>query len=206
MRGCLALMVVAITATRAAATPGVIVIPPAEVDVGAGTPVGNVVVGAATEVRAGMHWASLYWQPTPLDIGIGYIGSFREVAPGYAARALTVDDRQLALHGLYFSAALAIETHRHWRTWLGARVEGMSGSFDGHRYDVIGGALRLAAELYSTGVGGAGDSRTVGVFAGTFALGVYVEGTARTLPAELGALGVGAGLTMRVPFIAAAGG
>lgn len=91
-------------------------------------------------------------------------------------------------------------------TWLGARVEGMSGRFGGHRYDVLGGALRVAAELYSTGVGGAGDSRTVGVFAGTFALGVYVEGTARTLPAELGGLGVGAGLTMRVPFIAAAGG
>lgn len=205
MRLALALLVVAITASRAAATPGAIIIPPAEVDVGLGTPVGDVVVGAATEVRVGVHSASLYWRPTPIDIGIGYVGSFREVAPGYAARALTVEDRELALHGLYFNAAFAIESHRHWRTWFGARVEGMSGSFDGQRYDVFGGALRLAAELYSTGVGGTGDNCAAGFFAGAFALGVYVEGTARTLPAELGALGIGAGLTMRVPFIAAVG-
>jgi len=73
MRGCLALVVVAITAGRAAATPGAIIVPPAEVDIGAGTPIGGeVVVGPATELRVGMHWASLYWKPTPLDIGVGY--------------------------------------------------------------------------------------------------------------------------------------
>jgi hypothetical protein len=207
MRGWLALGVVAVTTASADAKPGVIVIPPAEVDIGAGSPVGEVAVGASTEVRVGMHWASLYWKPTALDIGIGYVGSFRDVAPAYAERANVYEDHSLALHGLYFTAAYAIETQRHVRTWLGARVEGMTGNYGGRSYDVIGTALRLAAELYSTGVGGAGDSDAVGFFAGTFALGVYVEGVRRfNLPAELGANSVGAGVSMRIPFIAAIGG
>ena len=186
---------------------GAIFIPPAEVDIGAGAPVGDVVVGPSTEIRVGMHWASMYWKPTPLDIGIGYVGSYREVIPAYAAHTSDFDDNTFKLHGLYFSAAYAIETHRNWRTWLGARVEGMSGSFAGQSYSVFGAALRLAAELYSTGVGGGGDRNVVGFFAGTFGLGVYVEGTRRfNLPAELGPNGVGAGVTMRIPFIAAIGG
>jgi hypothetical protein len=207
MRGCLALLVVAVTTTTAVAKPGAIFIPPAEVDIGAGSPVGDVVVGASTELRAGMHWASLYWKPTPLDIGIGYAGSYREVSPAYAARGVIDTDTTLRLHGLYFTAAYAIERHRHWRTWLGARVEGLTGSYGGQSFNVFGTALRLAAELYSTGVGGGGGRDIAGFFAGSFALGVYVEATRRfNLPVELGANGVGAGITMRVPFIAAIGG
>jgi hypothetical protein len=206
MRGWLALVVVAVTASSAAATPGAVLIPPAEVDIGAGTPVGDVVVGASTEVRVGVHSASLYWKPTFIDIGIGYAGSYREVVPAYAERSSEYDNQTFKLHGLYFSASYAIESHRHWRTWLGARVEGLSGSYGGRSYNVIGSAVRIAAELYSAGVGGVGDSRAVGFFAGTFAVGVYVEGTRRfNLPAELGPNGVGAGLTMRIPFIAALG-
>ena len=206
MRGWIAVVVVAVTTSVAAASPGVIFIPPAEVDIGAQAPIGNVLVTSSTEVRVGVHSASLYWKPTDLDIGIGYIGSYRDVAPAFAARSGEYEDNTFKLHGLYFSASYAIEKHRHWRTWLGGRVEGMSGSYGGESYNVIGTALRLAAEMYSAGVGGAGDSRAVGFFAGTFALGVYVEGTHRfNLPAELGPNGVGAGVTMRIPFIAALG-
>jgi hypothetical protein len=198
--------VVSMWVSSAFAKPGAIIIPPAEVDIGAGTPVGDVDVGPATEVRAGVHWASLYWKPTPIDIGVGYVGSYRDVAPSFAERTTSSDDdHSLALHGMYFSAAYAIEMHKHWRTWVGARVEGMTGHYGGRSYSVLGGALRLAAELYSTGVGAGGGSRTAGFFAGAFALGVYVEGTKRGLPAELGPIGVGAGITMRVPFIAAVG-
>ena len=204
MREWFVLVVVAVTTSSAAAKPGVIFIPPAEVDLGADTPIGDVIVGTATEVRAGMHWASLYWRPTSLDIGIGYVGSYRSVAPPLSTRGL--EDHTFKLHGLYFNAAYAIETHTHWRTWLGVRIEGMSGHYDGRRYDVIGVALRLAAELYSTGTGAGGGNDVVGFFAGSFAVGVYVEGTHRTLPEELGATGVGAGVTMRIPFIAAFGG
>lgn len=206
MRGWLALVVVAVTSHTAAASPGAIFIPPAEVDVGAASPIGPGVVGSSTELRVGVHSASLYWKPTAIDIGIGYAGSYREVAPSFAARANEYANNTLTLHGLYFHASYAIESHRHWRTWLGARVEGMTGSFGGESYNVIGTALRLSAELYSAGVGGGGDSRAVGFFAGTFALGVYVEGIKRfNLPAELGANGLGAGLSMRIPFIAALG-
>jgi hypothetical protein len=206
MRGWLALVVVGVTSGAAAASPGAIFIPPAEVDVGAASPIGAGVVTSSTEVRVGVHSASLYWKPTSIDIGIGYAGSYREVASSYAARANEYSNTTLTLHGLYFNAAYAIESHRHWRTWLGARVEGLSGSYGGESYNVIGTALRLSAELYSAGVGGAGDSRAVGFFAGTFALGVYVEGIKRfNLPAELGPNGLGAGLSMRIPFIAALG-
>lgn len=206
MRGCLALVVVAVTTSSAAATPGAIAIPPGEVDIGAGATIGNVAVGTSTELRVGVHWASLYWKPTPLDIGIGYVGSYRDVAIGYATRSSDLTDHTLSLHGVYFSAAYAIEQHRYWRTWLGARVEGLTGSYDGRSYAAVGTALRLGAELYSAGVGGGGSSSAVAIFAGTFAVGVYVEGTRRfNLPAELGANGVGAGLSMRLPFIAALG-
>jgi hypothetical protein len=206
MRGWLALVVVAVTTSSAAASPGAIFIPPAEVDVGAHTPIGNALVYSSTELRIGVHTASLYWKPTPVDIGIGYVGSYRDVTPAYAARESGYEDQTFKLHGLYFSASYAIEKHRHWRTWLGGRVEGLSGSYGGQSYNVIGTAVRIAAELYSAGVGGVADSHALGFFAGTFALGVYVEGTRRfNLPAELGPNGVGAGLTMRIPFIAALG-
>ncbi|HEY5924701.1 MAG TPA: hypothetical protein VIV11_23640, partial [Kofleriaceae bacterium] len=151
MRGWLSLIVVAVTATSVAAKPGAIFIPPAEVDLGAATPMGDVVVGTSTELRAGAHWASLYWKPTRLDIGIGYAGSYRDVAPAYAARSSEYDNPTLKLHGMYFSAAYAIESHRYHRTWIGVRVEGMSGSYGGQTYNVIGGALRLASELFHTG-------------------------------------------------------
>lgn len=206
MRGWLALVVVGVTSGAAAASPGAIFIPPAEVDLGAASPIGAGVVTSSTELRVGVHSASLYWKPTSIDIGIGYAGSYREVAQSYATRANEYSNTTLALHGLYFNAAYAIESHRHWRTWLGARIEGLSGSYGGESYNVIGTALRLSAELYSAGVGGAGDSRAVGFFAGTFALGVYVEGIKRfNLPADLGPNGLGAGLSMRIPFIAALG-
>jgi hypothetical protein len=206
MRGWLALVVVAVTTSSAAASPGVVFIPPAEVDIGAHTAIGTVFVRSSTEVRIGLHTASLYWKPTDFDIGVGYVGSYREVDSSFAARSDEYEDNTFKLHGLYLSASYAIEKHRHWRTWLGGRVEGLSGSYGGQSYNVIGSAVRIAAELYSAGVGGVGDSRAVGFFAGTFALGVYVEGTRRfNLPAELGPNGVGAGVTMRIPFIAALG-
>ena len=206
MRGWLVLVVLS-TSSVATAKPGAIFIPPAEVDIGAGTSIGDIAVGASTEVRAGVHWASLYWRPTPLDIGIGYAGSFRELLPPYAQRSLDPEQNQLSLHGMYFSMSYAIENHGFWRTWLGARVEGLSGDHAGKRYDVLGAALRIHSELYSTGAKGVGNNNVAAFFAGAFALGVYVEGTKRFgLPAELGSAGVGAGVTMRVPFILAIGG
>lgn len=205
MRARVALTLVFVSAP-ALAKPGAIVVPPIAADLGAGSPLTTATSGTSTELRIGGSWASLYWRPTKMDIAIGYVGSYRTLAPDdTVARSLEVDDDKLRLHGLYFEAAYAIENHKHWRTWIGARVESLGGDYRDRSLAVVGGALRLGAELYSTGAFGAGDNRTAAFFAGAFALGVYVEGTARTLPAELGPVGLGAGVSVRVPFIAAIG-
>jgi hypothetical protein len=208
MRTLVVVVVLAASSVPAAAKPGAIAIPPVAVDLGAGTPLGDAPTAlASTELRIGASWASLYWKPTSVDFTLGYIGSFRDLAgDGLSLRGDVVPGTTLSLNGIYAETSYAVESHRHWRTWLGARVETLVGDYQSRTLDVVGGAVRLGAELYSTGVHGGGDRNVVAVVAGAFALGIYVEGTARTLPKELGPVGVGAGVSMRVPFIAAIGG
>lgn len=130
---------------------------------------------------------------------------FRTLANEPALRAIdgTYSEPTLTLNGLYFSLAYAIENHRHWRTWIGGRIETMTGDYHERSLDVIGGSVRISAEIFSAGVGAAGDRNVLAFMAGAWALGVYVEGTARNLPDELGPVGVGAGVSMRVPFLLA---
>jgi len=198
-----------VVSASALAKPGGIVILPAEVDVGAGVPLGDATAGTSTEVRAGLHFASLYWKPTRFDVGVGYAGSFRDLAPAVltaSARTMsTTEDPTLSLNGLYVTAAYAIENHAHWRTWLGGRVEALTGRADEDRLTTFGVAARLATEMYIASAAGGGNNNALAFFAGSFAIGVYVEATRRSLPAELGPVGVAAGLTVRVPFIAAVG-
>jgi hypothetical protein len=206
MRGCLAVLALAVTASAAHASPALgIVVPPAEVDVGAGTLRGDAVLGTSTEVLAGLHWASLFWKPTRFDVGVGYVGSFRAVVPALVlARSTTMadPDNELRLHGVYADVAYAIENHEYWRTWLSARVESMRASVNEQSFGVLGAAVRLSTEVYVSGATAGGDRGVAGAVAGTLALGVYVEAVHRDLPAELGSNGVVAGITMRVPFIA----
>lgn len=191
------------------ASPGAIAIPPMSIDVGAGTPVGLAATAttvASTELRIGASWASLYWKPTKFDVSIGYLGSYRTLLEGDAvARTTALPTNELRLHGLYTEVSYAIENHRHWRTWLGARIETLTGEYRERSLGAIGAAVRIGTELYSTGAHAGGDNRVVAMVAGAFAIGVYVEGTARTLPRELGPVGVGAGVSVRIPFIAAIG-
>jgi hypothetical protein len=205
MRALVALAVV-LFSMPAAAKPGAIVIPPLAAELGAGTPLTNATAGSSTELRVGGSWASLYWRPTRMDVTFGYAGSFRTLAAdGTAARTIDASDRELRLHGVYFDVAYALENHAHWRTWLGARFETLAGHYLDRSLTSIGAALRISSELYSTGIRGGSDNRNAALFAGAFAVGVYVEGIARTLPAELGPVGLGAGVSMRIPFIAAIG-
>jgi len=204
----LAAVAVIAAASTAHARGGAIFIPPAEVDVGAGAPVGAADVGPSTEVLAGIHWASMYWHPTHFDIGLGYVGSFRQVLPGFALRETTIDPtaNELALNGAYLSLGYTLESSKYIRTWLDARVETLHGSVNHDSFDALGAALRIATEVYVSGATGAGGHDGFAAIAGTFAVGVYVEAVHRDLPPELGPNGVSAGLSMRIPLIVAAGG
>lgn len=204
--------VVLVAARVAAAGRGAaILIPPAEVDVGVGTPLGGEATsGPSSEVLAGIHWASLYGKPTPIDIGVGFVGSSRAVAPQFAiARVvpgsfvITPITNRLTLDGAYIDLAYAIANHRHYRTWAAMRIETLRGNVNGQSFDALGAALRVASEVYTSGALFAAGRRSLVALSGALALGVYVEGSHRNIPAELGPDEVTAGITMRVPFFAA---
>jgi hypothetical protein len=193
-------------ATTAHAGSGVIGIPPMEVDVGEGTQLGAATVGPSTEILAGIHWASLYWHPTHYDIGVGYVGSSRQVLPGYALRETTPgSDNELSLNGSYLSLGYTLDSRSFCRTWIDARVEALHGSVNHQSFNALGAALRISSELYVSGAVGSGGGGGVVAMAGTWALGVYVEVVHRALPPELGSTGLTAGMSLRVPFIFAAG-
>jgi len=202
----LAAVIVIAAASTAHAGSGAIAIPPMEVDVGEGAQLGAATVGPSTEILAGIHWASLYWHPTHYDIGIGYVGSYRQVVPGYALReTMPVAHDQLTLNGSYVSLGYTIDSHSWCRTWLDARVEALRGSVNNQSFNALGEALRISSELYVAGAAGGGGGGGGVLMAGTWALGVYVEAVHRALPAELGSTGVTAGMSFRIPFIIAAG-
>jgi hypothetical protein len=180
-------------------------IPPAEVDVGVGAPLGDAAVGPSAEVLAGLHWASLYWKPSKLDIGVGYVGSFRAVRPDYAARMTSgSEDHELRMNGGYLDLAYALDTRAHWRTWLAARGELFSAELDHHSFSAMGAALRVATEVFVQGAAAGGGHGGGAAVAGTFAIGLYVEASARDVPDQLGREQLTAGLTLRVPFLFAA--
>jgi hypothetical protein len=78
----------------------------------------------------------------------------------------------------------------------------LAGSNNGQSVSTTGVAVRLATELYSSGVGGVSDAHVAAIFAGAWALGVYVEGLHRGVPGDVTEVDAAAGLTMRVPFLA----
>jgi hypothetical protein len=204
MRVLAAVVVLAATST-AHARGGAIFIPPAEVDVGLGSPVGAATAGPSREILAGIHWASLYWHPTHFDIGLGYVGSFRNVLPGYTLRATSdVDDNILSLDGMYLSLGYTLESQKYFRTWIDARIETLHGSLNKQSFNALGSALRLSTEIFVSGAVGAGDHGGFVAVAGTWALGVYVEGVHRDIAPELGPNDLSVGVSMRVPLILAA--
>jgi hypothetical protein len=194
----LALLVVAsvTSAGTAHAGSGGILIPPVEVDLGVGVPVGATDLPPSTEVLAGVHWASLAWKPTRVDVGIGYVGSFREIDD-----PMRLADRSITLHGAYFALGTTIARGQHWRTWLTARGELMHGNDEHHEFSVLGSALRVATEIYGSGASGGRNALLVG----TFALGIYVEATYRDVPAAYGPFGLSSGVSCRLPFLVAGG-
>ena len=207
MRVLAAVLVIA-AASTAHAGSGAVFVPPMEVDVGEGAQVGSATVGPSTEILAGLHWASLYWKPTHFDIGLGYVGSYRQVLPGYALRSdmgSSSTDNELSLNGTYMSLGYTLDSRSWSRTWLDARVEALRGTVNNQSFNAAGAALRISSELFVSGSVGGGGSGGFVAMAGTWALGVYVEAVHRGIPPELGPNGVVGGMTLRVPFIIAAG-
>ena len=193
----LAVTCITLTGTAHAGSGGILV-PPMEVDFGVGVPVGDQAetLSASTEVLAGVHWASLAWMPTRLDVGIGYVGSFRTIDD-----PMRLADQSISLHGAYFSIGNRIATGKHWRTWLTARGELMRGNDEHHDFGVLGSSLRVATELFGSAKSGGRNA----VLVGTFALGIYAEITYRDVPAAYGSLGVTSGVSCRLPFLVAGG-
>ncbi|MDQ3338214.1 MAG: hypothetical protein M4D80_23865 [Myxococcota bacterium] len=195
MRIALLAVVLVTLSSTAHAGKGAILIPPLEVDVGVGVPVGSS--SMSREILAGVHWASLAWKPTSFDVGIGYVGSFRRAEDQPPSETLA----RLRMHGGYFSLSRRLVGDKHWRTWLTARGELLRAT-DGERdFSAIGGALRVSTELF--GSGAVSDKNAIAI--GTIAVGIYFEATVRDVPIEYGRVGITSGVLCRLPFFAAGG-
>jgi hypothetical protein len=172
-----------------------LLIPPVELDIGVGAPIGEHDVSPSTECLAGLHWASLAWKPTPIDFGVGYVGSFRDIDRG------GLEPDRLRMHGGYITIAMRIAQGRRWRTWLGTRGELFHVSDKKHGvFSALGGAARVSTEIFgSTKIW---DRRGKGWLIGTVAFGIYVEATVREIPSDLGPVGLTSGISVRLPFFA----
>lgn len=201
---------VGLVASDAAAKGGAIALPPMRIDAGTLFPViGGASVEPATEFLIGIHWSSLAWRPSKFDIGVGYIGSERPLVLGYQLHSARTRqpanvDETFSLNGGYLSLAHTVVRQKNFRTWIEMRGELLKGTIDARTFSAIGGAIRLSAEIFGSGVGGGSGSSAIAMFAGTFALGVYVEASHRDIASELGPSGISGGISLRLPFILAA--
>lgn len=200
----------AIAVSTADAKGGAIALPPMRVEVGTLFPIGGgEAVEPATEFLIGMHSSALAWWPTSFDIGVGYIGSERTLVQGYRktvarTRQPTVGDDTFSLDGGYLSLGRTLARQPHFRTWIELRGELLKGTIDARAFSAIGGAVRLSAEIFGSGVGGHSDHNSIAMFAGTVSLGVYLEASHRDIALELGPTGISGGISIRLPFILAA--
>jgi len=147
-------------------------------------------VGAAI----GIHWASLSPNPTNTDVGIGVFGAVLG-APKDTTGMSTNDS--VAYGGAYLELAHTLSHGSFWRPWASGRGEYVGSTAFGNDHVGFGGSGRLSAELYISGVG----IEPRGLFLGTYALGVYVEGGVRDTVADLGMVHISGGLTFRTPLV-----
>lgn len=171
-------------------------LPPLEVDIGIGAPVGPAVetVGPSTELLVGLHWASLYWKPTRFDVGVGYVGSFREVDQ----RGVRND--HLEMHGGYFTLGTTLVDEKHWRTWFAARGELLRATDGARTLSATGMALRVSTEVFTH----VHDGHR-GAVVGTLGIGIYAEATYRSVPDRFGPHGFTTGVSIRLPLVVAGG-
>jgi len=187
-------------------------VPPMRIDVSPSSTVLGDGAHVGMHVLAGLHWASLSprWN-NPLDIGIGYVydgfadnsdtpapapdGALLAAGPG----APRDTNPRTAVHGLYLEAARRTGGTRHRRSWLGVRAELLFGSVGGETRTGAGLVGRAAWELF-TPIRASGRN---GGALGMFGVGVYLEAGARLLPDGRAGVMTTAGVSMRLPAIAA---
>jgi len=191
-----ALTVLAVTAGNAAAGRGAF-IPPLEVELGhavTGAPDGRQL--ESTQLLVGLSWASLYPKPTPVDVSVGVISTFRPADETMATARVVAEEEDESAVGGYIDVAVRGAAGKYWRTWIGGRGELM----DHGRVSGLGGAARASIEIW-TGTA-AGDRNAL--ILGTVALSAWAETGLREQPTGGTASFVAAGLGMRLPLILAA--
>jgi hypothetical protein len=183
-------------------------LPPTRVDVSPSSSLTSDGAHAGFHLLAGLHWASVSpnWK-TDVDVGVGYVydqfapvgGAGRSIAFGAPTRPSVEAADRVGVHGTYLELARRPFGTRHKRHWLALRAEMLFGSVDGRTRMGVGVTGRAAWELFATvKAGGRG-----GGIIGAVAIGTYIEVGARQLPDGRAALLSTAGLSLRIPLIAA---
>jgi hypothetical protein len=176
--------------------PGPRLMPPLRIDLGGIGAASDFGTLTGAEVSIGIHWASLSPTPTDFDIGIGAFGgvlgnSRTPVDP------VTGDNEQLTYGGLYGEYGHRLSGGDFWRTWASGRGEYLSSDGFGETHRGVGVSAKLEAELFLSGVGVSPD----GIFLGTYAIGLYVQGGVRRLSNDVSDLQLGLGVTIRTPMV-----
>jgi len=146
-------------------------------------------IGAAV----GIHWASLSPEPTNTDVGLGVFGALLAAPESTTMMA----ENGVAYGGAYLELGHTLSQGSFWRTWAAGRGEYVGSTAFGEDHVGFGGAGRLSAELYISGVG----IEPRGLFLGTYAIGVYVEAGLRDVASDLGKFHINGGLTFRTPLV-----
>jgi hypothetical protein len=141
----------------------------------------------------GVHWASLSPTPTNTDVGIGVFGAWL----GAPKDPMMMTSDTVAYGGAYLELGHTLSHGDWWRTWASGRGEYVSSTAFGEDHKGYGGSGRLSAELFASGVG----IEPRGLFLGTYALGVYLEAGVRDVAPGLSDFHIGAGITIRTPFV-----
>jgi hypothetical protein len=135
-----------------------------------------------------MSAASAYPHEIPVDVSMGWVGSYRPIAN---AAARTTDDRT-SDNGAFLALDVQAAHGDSWRAWIGGRAE-LFPFGDGAD---LGGFGRVSVELWTPISAVGGRSMMVG----TFALSAWAEVGFRGHTEIEGGRVTSGGLGVRVPF------
>lgn len=172
--------------------PGPRLMAPLKIDIGglmAGSDYGTL---GGAELSIGIHSASLWPEPVNWDVGIGLFGAALS-----NQRLEDNDVDPVSMGGAYIEFGKTLSGGDFWRTWASGRGEYFGSNAFGEERTGLGASGKLEAELYLSGVGIAPN----GIFFGTYALGVFVEASARRVSNDVNLVQIGAGLTIRTPLV-----